>query len=126
MRYLACLFAISLASTAFAAEPAAPKDPHAGMTPPTHPRGDKGAPMLALTRQGSVLSSIDVPSYTYIEVRQGKETRWLAAASIKVKKGDIIRFDDGMVMTNFFSKSLNRGFPSIVFVNKVEVGDKKM
>jgi hypothetical protein len=129
MNYLAILLAASLSSSAFAAAPAAPKDPHAGMTLPANPHagmgGGMGAPMQALSQQGTVLSSIDVPQYTYIEVRQDKQSRWLAASTIAVKKGDVIRFDNGMPMTNFFSKSLKRTFPSISFVNKVEVGGKQ-
>lgn len=125
MKYLAILLAASLSSSAFAASPAAPKDPHAGMMLPGNPQGGMGAPMMALNQQGTVLSSIDVPQYTYIEVRQDKQSRWLAASTVAVKKGDVIRFDDGMLMTNFYSKSLKRTFPSISFVNKVEVGGKR-
>lgn len=119
MKFLAILLAASLSSSAFAAAPTAPKDPHAGMG------GGMGAPMQALSQQGTVLSSMDVPQYTYIEVRQDKQSRWLAASTVAVKKGDVIRFDNGMPMTNFYSKTLKRSFPSITFVSKVEVGGKQ-
>jgi len=129
MKSLAILLAAFLSSSAFAAAPAAPKDPHAGMAPPANPHagmgGNMGAPMPALSQQGTVLSSIDVPQYTYIEVRQDKQTRWLAASTVAEKKGDVIRFDNGMPMTNFYSKTLKRSFPSISFVSKVEVGGKQ-
>lgn len=131
MKQLPLLLAVALAFPACAADPATPKDPHAGMSMSGTPHAGMGggmgagAPMMALTQQGTVLSSIDVPSYTYIEVRQGKESRWLAAASVKVKKGDTVHFDNGMQMTNFYSKTLKRSFPSISFVNKVEVGGKE-
>jgi hypothetical protein len=132
MKFLPVLLAASLSSSAFAAAPAAPaapKDPHAGMALPANPHagmgGSMGAPMAALSQQGTVLSSIDVPQYTYIEVRQDKQTRWLAASTVAVKKGDVIRFDNGMPMANFYSKTLKRSFPSISFVNKVEVGGKQ-
>lgn len=128
MKLLPLLFAASFAFPALAAEPAAQKDPHAGMSMSGNPHagmgGAMGMPMMALTQEGTVLSTIDVPSYTYIEVSQGKDTHWLAAATVKVKKGDKVRFDDGMRMTNFYSKTLKRSFPSISFVNKVEVGGK--
>ncbi len=130
MKLTPFLLAAVVAFPALAAEPAAPKDPHAGMSMPGNPHAGMGGgmgmdmPMMALTQQGTVLSSIDVPSYTYIEVRQGKESRWLAAATVKVKKGDTVRFDDGMRMTNFYSKTLKRNFPSISFVNKVEIGGR--
>jgi len=78
-----------------------------------------------LTQTGKVLSTISVPSYTYVEVSQGKKTLWLAAATSTVKKGDTVRFDDGMVMTDFYSKSLKRSFPSIVFVNSLVIDNGK-
>ncbi len=106
MKSLVPLLALSLSAAVFAAEPSAPR--------------------FALTQEAIVLSTIDHPQYTYIEVSQNKQTKWLAATRVKVKKGDVIRFDDGMVMTNFHSKSLNRTFPSIAFVNQVSVGkDRK-
>jgi hypothetical protein len=74
-----------------------------------------------LTQKATVISSQDVPQFTYLEVKQGDQTRWLAASTIAVKKGDVIQFDNGSTMTNFTSKTLNRTFPSITFVNRVTV-----
>ena len=45
--------------------------------------------------------------------------------ALPVKKGDVIRFDNGMAMTNFHSKTLNRTFPSVLFVNSVVVTKEK-
>lgn len=116
MKSIPILFVLILSSSALAAEPAAPANPHAGMTMP-----QTTAPQTALTQTGKVLSTQSVPGYTYVEVQQGKKTVWLAAVSATVKKGDNVRFDDGMAMTNFYSKSLKRSFPSIVFVNSLVV-----
>lgn len=74
-----------------------------------------------MPHKGKVLSSIDVSIYTYIEVSEGGKTIWLAAPTTDVKKGDMIGYDDGAVMTNFFSKSLNRTFETVTFVGKVVV-----
>lgn len=115
MKSLSMLFALALSTAVFAAGPSAPVNPHAGM-------GMHG-PML--TQTGKVLSTINVPSYTYVEVSQGKKTIWLAASTVAVKKGDVVRFDDGMVMKNFNSKTLKRTFPSIVFVNSLVVDNGK-
>ncbi len=49
----------------------------------------------------------------------------MAAASTPVKKGDVIQFDQGMVMNNFYSKTLKRNFPSVIFVNRMAVTDKR-
>ena len=73
------------------------------------------------TQQAIVISSIDIPQFTYLEVKQGGKTRWIAAATLAVKKGDIIDFDEGSTMSNFNSKALNRTFPSITFVNHASV-----
>ncbi|MFZ5524536.1 MAG: hypothetical protein ACOY9D_10725 [Pseudomonadota bacterium] len=75
----------------------------------------------AQTQTATVISSIDIPQFTYIEVKQNNQTRWLAASTIAAKKGDIIKFDNGSTMENFSSKALNRTFPSITFVNHASV-----
>lgn len=80
---------------------------------------------IPLTEQAQVLSIISAPPYLYIEAAQGKKTVWLAATSIPVKKGDVIQFDQGMVMNNFYSKTLKRNFPSVIFVNRMAVTDKR-
>jgi hypothetical protein len=124
MKSVSILFALVLSTSAFAADPAAspvnphtsPVSPHAGMTMNKQPM---------LTQTGKVLSTMNVPSYTYVEVSQGKKTTWLAASTSTVKKGDVVRFDDGMVMTNFYSKTLKRSFPSIVFVSSLVVDNGK-
>ena len=79
---------------------------------------------VELTQKATVISSQDVPQFTYLEVKQGDKTRWLAASTIAVNKGDVIQFDDGSTMLNFNSKTLNRNFPSITFVNRVVVAKK--
>jgi len=99
--------------------------------PPGHPpatgaaKDGKGAPAAQLPQKAKVLSTIDAAQYTYIEVTQNKKTLWLAGTKVAVKKGDVIRFDDGMVMTNFESKTLKRTFPSVTFVNTVVVSKEK-
>jgi hypothetical protein len=122
MKALPFLFALIVSATsAFADEPS---NPHQNIKP-ANPHGPGGSIQIPLTQSGKVLSSIDVPTYTYIEVSQGKEKLWLAALTTKVKKGDTVQFDEGMVMDNFHSKSLNRTFPKIVFVNKLVVDNGK-
>ena len=74
-----------------------------------------------MPRSGKVLSSIDASIYTYIELTKNGKNIWIAAPTVKVKKGDTVRFSEGAVMSNFFSKSLNRTFESVIFVGKAEV-----
>ncbi|HEY3327831.1 MAG TPA: hypothetical protein VGK14_11795 [Novimethylophilus sp.] len=100
--------------------------------PPGHPSADAAADMLhpakdipdsQLPQKGKVLSFINTDQYTYIEVSQDKtkESLWLASTTVAVKKGNQIRFDDGFVMNNFYSKTLKRTFPKVLFVSKVVV-----
>lgn len=118
MKRFTALLAMALSTLLLAVNPAAASDPHAGM--------GRAAPKLDLmTQEGTVLSSIDQSQYTYIEVSQNKKSLWLATTRVAVRKGDRIRFDEGMVMTNFHSKGLNRTFPSIAFVSHVAVSNSK-
>ena len=109
----------------FVPDPVMPSSSSAPL-PPGHPAINPAGAMspssgAELTQKATVISSQDVPQFTYLEVKQGDQTRWLAASTIAVKKGDVIQFDNGSTMTNFTSKTLNRTFPSITFVNRVTV-----
>lgn len=98
--------------------------------PPGHPSPAAAADMMKLpasmaddelSQKGKVVSTLDANEYTYIEVAQDKNTVWVAAPKVDLKKGSTIRFEDGAVMTNFRSKLLNRTFPTVMFVNRVVV-----
>ena len=76
----------------------------------------------AFANKGKVLDTMDASIYTYIQVSSEKGTVWIATTRTKVAKGDTISYpDDGVVMNNFTSKSLNRKFDSIIFVDKMSV-----
>jgi hypothetical protein len=100
-----------------------------GTLPPGHPPVNSpdqtttlsDAAEAAQTQTATVVSTIDIPQFTYIEVKQKNQTRWLAAATIAAKKGDIIQFDAGSTIPDFKSKTLNRSFPGMTFVNNVTV-----
>jgi len=97
----------------------------AGHPPMATKSEGKGAPDAQLPQKAKVISTIDAAPYTYLEVTQNKKTLWLAANAVPAKKGDVIRFDEGMIMTNFHSKTLNRTFPSVTFVNRVVITNEK-
>ena len=120
MKTFSFLFVLAAVSTIAVAQPLPPGHP-----PMTTKSEGKGVPDAQLPQKAKVLSSIDAAGYTYLEVTQNKKNLWLAGSQVAVKKGDVIRFDDGMVMTNFKSKTLNRTFPSITFVNRVVVTNEK-
>ena len=120
MRSLPVLLALAVSSSLAFAQTLPAGHPHVD----TKKEG-KGAPNAQLPQKAKVLSTIDAAQYTYLEVTQNKKTLWLAATTVAVKKGDVVRFDDGMVMTNFHSKTLNRTFPAVTFVNRVVITNEK-
>lgn len=98
--------------------------------PPGHPSPEQARDMLMpdkppaaaeLPNQGKVVSSIDANDFTYIEVDRGGRTEWIAAPRMALKPGSTIRYEDGSVMTDFYSKLLKRNFPSVMFVGHVAV-----
>jgi hypothetical protein len=119
MKFLPALLALAVSSV-FAAQPLPAGHPSVEMK-----QDGKGAPAAQLPQKGKVLSTVAAPPYVYLEVAQNKKTLWLAANALPAKKGDVIRFDNGMPMANFHSKTLNRTFPSVLFVNRVVITKEK-
>ena len=120
MKSLSFPLVLALVSTSALAQSLPPGHPPTGAA-----KEGKGAPVAQLPQEAEVLSTIDAAGYTYLEVMQNKKTIWLAAPKATAKKGDVIRFDNGMVMTNFESKTLKRTFPSVTFVDRVVVTKEK-
>ncbi|MET0008446.1 MAG: hypothetical protein ABW124_15515 [Candidatus Thiodiazotropha sp. 6PLUC9] len=77
------------------------------------------------TGTGTVKNVIDVGSYTYVQLQQ--ENIWIATTHLAIVAGDEIEFSGGMEMKDFYSKTLDRTFESIIFVQKANrVGDMDM
>jgi len=106
-----------LAALSFAANAAPP----AGHPSVEDARAMLPPPIPKLTHQGAVLSVTNATGYTYIEVQEGERTVWIAAETVAAEKGDQVLFDDGAEMADFYSKTLNRTFPTIIFVSNVGV-----
>ncbi|MEO8330899.1 MAG: hypothetical protein ABI479_00575 [Gallionella sp.] len=100
---------VTFAGTAVAAEPQS-----------TAPAA-KPAAASKFPNKGKVLDVIDTSMYTYLQVSGDKGPIWLAASKTSVAKGANIGYGTGATMTNFHSKSLNRTFETIIFIDKVEV-----
>ena len=73
------------------------------------------------SHSGTVTETIPVPSYVYVHVKGAEGEEWLAAPSAEVKVGAKVNWNDGLVMKGFVSKTLNRTFDSIRFVEILEV-----
>ena len=74
-----------------------------------------------LPDKGKVISSMDANDFTYIEVECGGAIEWIAAPKMPAKPGSTLRYQEGSVMNNFYSKLLKRTFDSVMFVGHVAV-----
>ena len=110
-------------------EPFVPAPVTSPSLPPGHPPMDSGdqattlsgEPEVVQTETATVVSTIDVLEFTYLEVKQNNQTRWLASQTIAAKKGDVIQFDAGSTIPDFKSKALNRSFPGMTFVDHAAI-----
>ena len=84
----------------------------------------KEAAQAPLPNKGMVLQTIETKRYLYIEVSDNGLNKWLAAPQMKLEKGASIRYGEGVLMTNFYSKELKRSFPVVIFTGKIQVLDK--
>lgn len=75
---------------------------------------------------GTVLETMNAAGYTYIHVDSGAAKEWVAIPETKVAAGDKVSYSQGMVMENFYSKSLARSFPSIIFASGLAGGGEKV
>ena len=97
--------------------------------PPGHPSAAQAIDLLLptkpaskdLTLQGQVMSTLDANEFTYIEVQRADRAEWIAVPLMALKPGSTIRYEEGIVMADFYSKLLQRTFPSVRFVGQIEV-----
>jgi len=68
---------------------------------------------------GVVKSIKNVGGYSYIEVDINGQIFWMAASISSVKAGEKIAWKGHAMMSNFVSKTMNRTFEKIMFVDKV-------
>lgn len=73
-----------------------------------------------LPNSASIIEIIQTEAYSYLKVDTGNGNQWLAAPRGVYKPGDRIRYSRGMTMTHFFSRTLNKTFDAILFVERVE------
>ncbi len=63
---------------------------------------------------GTVVEAIDVGNYTYLRLEE--QGIWIATSRLPVAAGDKVEFSGGMEMRDFHSRTLDRTFESIFFV----------
>ena len=72
-----------------------------------------------ISQNGKVAEVINVKSYTYLRLEE--PSTWVATMPTSVQVGDEIQFQGGMSMGDFYSKTLDRTFASVVFVQTVDI-----
>ena len=60
---------------------------------------------------------LQASSYSYLNVKEGDETNWIAVVKDNYQKGETYYYVEGLQMDNFKSKDLNRTFETVFFVN---------
>ncbi len=109
---LAAAVALSLVASAAVAS--------AADLPAGHPALGQLSKEVTVNHTGTVLEALPAAGYVYLHVKGADGDEWLAATAVAVKPGAKIRWNDGMIMKNFTSKTLKRTFASVRFVEVVE------
>ncbi len=63
-----------------------------------------------------VKEKTDAPPYSYLKVEENGKEYWMAVNQMNVKPGDYVYYSSAMTMQNFHSKTLNKTFKEILFV----------
>ena len=66
--------------------------------------------------RGTVLETMNSGGYTYAFLDTGEDQRWVASLETPVQVDDVVQTDEGMAMTGFTSKTLDRTFNVVYFV----------
>ena len=74
-----------------------------------------------LPNSGIVRQVIQSGAYTYVSVDKGHGNhQWVAGPRLEVERGDRVSYSHGVEMDDFHSRTLNRDFFSILFVERLE------
>jgi hypothetical protein len=72
---------------------------------------------------GTVVSTIDADSYTYVEIDIDGHSVWFAAPALELNTGEKVIAPAGMAMKDFHSKTLDRTFDVVYFVDAIPLAD---
>ncbi len=78
------------------------------------------------THTVKIVDFINVPNYTYLQVKENGNEYWIAAPQTKVEKGETIYYSNGMEMKNFHSNTLNKTFDVIYFVQNISTNPSEL
>jgi hypothetical protein len=118
LKIFALLIVLFVATDIAAAAPHGKEVDIAARMPSGHPSSIPAD--TRLINSGKVLEVIDSDMYTYVQVTHENGPLWIAGYKTDIAKGANIKYSGGIAMPNFQSKSLNRSFDLIVFVDSLE------
>jgi len=76
-------------------------------------------PVPAGMTRGTVLETMDSGGYTYVAIETDQGPIWAAGPQTSVQVGDVVEISQVMPMNQFTSKTLNRTFDVLFFVNRI-------
>ena len=62
---------------------------------------------------------LQTSQYTYLRVKEDEKESWLALPKMEAAVGSTYYYKDGLKMTDFVSKELNKTFPEVIFLDKI-------
>lgn len=75
---------------------------------------------VSAPRRGIVTESMNAAGYSFIHVDENGSSVWLAAPETPLGAGQAIEWSGGSLMRNFTSRTLDRVFEEIIFVDAVQ------
>ncbi len=87
---------------------------------------ENGSTVGEATHIGEVVEKLDAGDYSYLQIKEKDNLYWIAIPLMQIKLGENIMYSKYMEMKNFESKTLNRTFKSVLFVDDAnKVADEK-
>jgi hypothetical protein len=78
------------------------------------------APVPAGMVRGVVLETMNAGAYTYVLIKTDQDERWVAVPKTPVLVDDVVQTGQGMPMSDFESKTLNRTFDVVYFAGGLQ------
>lgn len=83
-----------------------------GGAPPTTAASDAAAPA---TIKGTVVEAVSGGNYTYLQIENGGQKKWVAIPRTEIKTGQKVEIAPGTEFKNHTSKAIGRTFDSVFF-----------
>ena len=119
MRMLSVASAVLVLSSVVACTPTPPASATATAASAPAPAAAPAMARAANGYTGSIAETMDSGGYTYAKLKGAKDEVWVAAPVFDAKVGETVSVSLDMPMANFQSKTLNRTFEMLYFVQDV-------